>query len=230
MKRIFLIILATLSFGAVVNAQKYEPIIVRAGMRVADFFPFSERFKYKEFTPGRIQLKSGAYSDVKLNYNVLGAEMQYLKGKDTLAIANKDIRFVTVGTDTFCYDKGYYFEMVKNGKVKVFLKQFIKLKEAQKQDSYGTTSAGSATTQVSSFDSPGNYYKLTANTDMVFQRTLEYYIANSNGGFESFSRKNVFQIFPDKKDEIKAYIKSAGISFDNPDDLLKLSEFLSGLK
>jgi hypothetical protein len=231
MKRIFLIILAILSFGVIISAQNYKPVTVLAGMRVIDCFPISERFKYPEFLPGHILLKSGVYSDCLLNYNILGAEIQFLRGKDTLAIASKkDIRYVSVGTDTFYVDKGSFFGQVNGLKVKLYIKEYMKLKESQKQDSYGTTSAGSASTSYSSFSAPGNFYKLTANTDMVFQRTLEYYISDREGGYASCSKKNVLQIYPDKKDEIKSFLKSSGISFDNYDDLIKLCEFLSGLK
>ena len=38
----------------------------------------------------------------------------------------------------------------QGGPFKVVLKQYIKLKETQKQDSYGTTSAGSATNSYGS--------------------------------------------------------------------------------
>jgi len=58
-------------------------------------------------------------------------------------------------------------EQIYEGPFKVVLKQYIKLKETQKQDSYGTTSAGSATNSYGSLPANGNFYKLAANTDLV---------------------------------------------------------------
>jgi len=156
--------------------------------------------------------------------------MEYIKNKDTLAIANrKDIRFVAVAQDTFYYDKGYYMEQISGGPLKVVLKQYIKLKEIQKKDSYGTSSSGSSTNSYGSLPVGGDFHKLVANEDMVFQRTLEYYLSDPSGGFEHFTRKNVIQLFPVHEDEIKAYLKSNKIKFDNRDDLIKLSEFLGSL-
>jgi len=230
MKKILVFVFHILIINISLSAQKYEPVIVKAGMRVVDCFPFTERYRYPEFVIGRIQLKSGVYSDTKLNYDFLNGEMEYIKNKDTLAIVNKkDIRFVVVAQDTFYYDKGYYLELISGGTVKAVMKEYIKLKETQKQDSYGTSSSGSATTSYGSLPVGGNFYMLTANEDMVFQKTREYYLSDQSGGFVSYNKKNVIQLFPQHEDAIKAYIKSNKIKFDNRDDLIRLAGYLSAL-
>lgn len=230
MKKYFVLIFHILIINISLSAQKYESVTVRAGMRVEDCFPFNERYRYPEFVTGRMQTKSGVYSDTKLNYNFLNGEVEYINNKDTLAIANKkDIRFVTVAQDTFYYDKGYYLELLSGGQVKVALKQYIKLKETQKKDSYGTSSSGSATTSYGSLPSQGNFYKLVANEDLVFQRTLEYYLLYQSAGFVQYTKKNVIQLFPQHEDAIKAYIKSNKIKFDNRDDFVRLAGYLNTL-
>ena len=230
MKNKLFLLCNMLIITASLSAQKYEPVTVKAGMRVVDCFPVNERYRYPEFITGRIWVRSGVYSEAKLNYNFLNSEMEYIRNKDTLVIANKkDIRFIAVAQDTFYYDKGYYMEQIYGGPLKVVLKQFMKLKETQKQDSYGTTSAGAAMTSYGSLPANGNFYRLTANTDMVFQRTLEYYLSDPSGGFVQYTKKNVLQLFPRHEDAIKAFLKSNKIKFDNRDDLLKLSEFLGSL-
>jgi hypothetical protein len=230
MKRFFLLILPILIFYGSLSAQKYEPVTVKAGMRVVDCFPFTERYRYPEFTTGWIKVKSGVLSDTKLNYNFLSGEMEYIRNKDTLVIANKkDIRFIAVAQDTFYYDKGYYMEQIAGGTLKVVLKQYMKLKETQKQDSYGTTSAGAAMTSYGSLPANGNFYRLTANTDMMFQRTLEYYLSDPSGGYIQYTKKNVMQLFPQHEDKIKAYLKSNKVNFEKRDDLIRLAGYLSAL-
>ena len=230
MKNAILLICTVLTLSVSLSAQKYEPVTVRAGMRVVDCFPFNERYRFPEFSTGWIKVKSGVLSDTKLNLNFLNGEMEYIRNKDTLVIANKkDIRFIAVAQDTFYYDKGYYMEQIAGGPLKVVLKQYMKLKETQKQDSYGTTSAGAAMTSYGSLPANGNFYKLTANTDMVFQRTLEYYLSDPSGGFVQYTKKNVLQLFPQHEDKLKAYLKASKINFDKRDDLIKLSEFLGSL-
>lgn len=210
-------------------AQKYESVTVKAGFRVIDYFPFSERYRYPEFVQGRVQFKNGVYSDTKINYNMLMSEMEYIKSRDTLSIINKkDIRFIVVAQDTFIYDKGF-LELIHSGTVEVGLKQYIKLKEVLKKDSYGTSSSGSATNSYGTLPADGTFYKLAANEDLVFQKTLEFYLASPSDGFIPFTKKNVLQLFPQKTDVIKAYIKSNKVDFDSRDDLLRLAEYLQSL-
>lgn len=230
MKKTIFFICSILTFSGSLSAQKYEPVTVKAGMRVVDCFPFNERYRYPEFITGRIQVKSGVYSEVKLNYDFLNGEMEYIKNRDTLAIANKkDIKFIVVAQDTFYYDKGFYMELISGGHVKVVMKQYIRLKETLKKDSYGTSSSGSATNSYGSMPINGNFYMLIANEDMVFQRTLEYYLSDQYGGFIAYTKRNVMQLFPQHEDTIKAYLKTNKVNFDKRDDLLRLADFLQNL-
>jgi hypothetical protein len=230
MKKSIFFICSIITLSISLSAQKYEPVTVRAGMRVVDCFPFNERYRYPEFITGRIYVISGVYSEARLNLNFLSGEMEYIRNKDTLAIANKkDVRFITVAQDTFYFDKGNYLEMKSGGIVKVFLKQYIKLKEILKKDSYGTASAGSASNSYGSLPVGGNFYMLTANEDMVLQRTLEYYLASSSGGFIPYNKKSILQLYPQDEKAIKAYLKSNKINFSKLDDLIRLADYLSAL-
>jgi hypothetical protein len=230
MKKITFLICSFLALTWLLPAQKFEPVTVRAGMKVVECFPFNERYRYPAFISGRIQLNNGVFSDKMLNYDFLNGEMEYLKGKDTLAIAKaKDIRHIVIEADTFYYFKGVYLELIKGGVTKIGLRQYIKLKETQKKDSYGTSSAGSASNSYGMLPAAGNFYKLVANEDMVFQRTLEYYISDPEGGFDQYNKKNVLHLYPKNEKEIKVYIKSEKISFDKRVDLIRLADYLSGL-
>jgi hypothetical protein len=230
MKKIVFPVLCFLLVNLSVLAQDYEPVMVRAGMKIVDVFPFSERYRYPEFTPGRIQLKTGVYSDTRLDYNFLNQEMEYIKNRDTLAIANaREIKYVAVAQDTFYFDKGY-FELISGGPVKVVLKQYIKVKEAQKQDSYGSSSSGAAITSYGSLPQNGNFYKLTANTDLMMQMTLEYYFSKSESDFVPFNRKNAMRMFPGKEKQIKTYLKSNKVNFSTREDILRFAGYLGTLK
>lgn len=213
--------------GAWLSAQKYEPVTVRAGMKVVDCFPFNERYRYPEFKAGRITLLNGVVSDKLLNYDFLNGEVEYIRGKDTLAIANtKDIKFISVATDTFYYSRGVYLERISGGNIKVALRQYIKLKETQKKDSYGTASSGSSTNSYGSLPKEGDFHMLVANEDMVFQRTLEYYISDAAGGFVQFSKKNLMHVYSGQQNALKEYLKSNKISFDKREDLVRLADYL----
>ena len=58
----------------------------------------------------KLRLRNGTAANVKLNYNSVFGEIQYIdpKNGDTLSLAvEKDIRFIAVEKDTFYFDEGW---------------------------------------------------------------------------------------------------------------------------
>jgi len=100
MKKVLVLIIQLLISNIALFSQKYDPVTVRAGMRVVDCFSFDERYRYPEFVTGRIQVQSGVYAEAKLNYNFLSGEMEYKKQGYTCNCQQKGYRI-------YCCRKGY---------------------------------------------------------------------------------------------------------------------------
>jgi hypothetical protein len=227
MKKILFFICSIVFLCVSLSAQKYEPVIVKAGTKILDYFPFQERYRYPAFIAGQVIVKNGNTTSTRLNYNLLMDEFEFIQSRDTLTFTKKkEIKCIVVAVDTFYYDNGY-LEEIHGGPVKVGLRQRIKLKEVLKKDSYGTSSSGSATNSYGSLPTDGNFYKLTVNEDMVFQKVEEYYLSAASGDFVQFKKKYILQLFPDKSEAIKSYIKANKVDFDSREELLKLADFLN---
>jgi hypothetical protein len=211
------------------TAQKDIPFMVLAGKKVEDCIPFEKRFRFSEFTTGKVFFTQGTNADAKLNFNFLTREMDYIQGKDTLTISNPtDIKQIIIEGNIFIMNKGY-MEVISNSKIPVGIKQYFNLVNERKKDPYGDMAAGAASTSYSSLHTDGHYYKLTQDHDRIFQKVTEYYLATSSSGFVPFSKKKVIQLFPQKKKEIEAYLKSSSVDFDSREDLIRFTEYLSGL-
>lgn len=229
MKKVSFLLLSILSFLNASYAQKQETIVVRAGTALLDYFPMEERYLFPDFTTGRIIFKANNYSEQKMNYNYLNGEIEYLQGSDTLLIVNKDdIKYICLEKDTL-YHEGNYILQIRNDYPKIGLKELVELKEIQKKDPYGIASSGSSTISYNALPSDGNYYKLKANQDMVYKRTRTYYIMTPENNFVFYNKKNVLDMYPVHKDQIKAFIKTNKIKFDAGEDILRLTDFLGSL-
>ena len=88
MKNIFLIC-SVLYLSVSLSAQKYEPVVVKAGTKILDYFPFQERYRFPAFTPGQITFKNGNVSTIKLNYNLLMDNMEFIQSADRLIFLRK---------------------------------------------------------------------------------------------------------------------------------------------
>jgi len=192
------------------------------------YFPNDERFRYPEFIPGKVVFKNGTSNSVSLNYYYLAGEIVFLQAKDTLYISKKKDLSYVVAADTFYYDNGY-IEVISGGQIKVGLKQYVKIKDVLKEGAMGTVNRVSSIDTFNSLWADGNSYGLVPNENIEVQMTQEYYISNSSSGFIQFNKKNATQLFPQKADEIKAYVKTNKIDFDSRADLLKFAEYLRTL-
>ena len=231
MKNTLILIISFMVLAASSSAQKSEPITVKAGTRVQDYFPLQERYRYPGFIDGTVVFKNGATTDAKLNYNLLSGEMEYIHSRDTLAISNPiDINYIALQEeDTFFYNRKSYLELIFSDKIKVALKQNITLKQVLKHDSYGVSGSGSATESINSLQTTGNSYKLIVNQDRVFQKISEFFLTTSSGEFVPFTKKKILQLFPQKKEAIHEYLKSNKVDFESKNDLVRLVGFLQNL-
>ena len=207
------------------SAQKYKPVTVLAGTRVIDYFPKEVRYRYPEFLTGQVFFKNGSAGSNRFNYDLLRNEMMMIQSPDTLIIVKKkDIRFIAIAQDTFIYNNGY-LEVVHNGMVKVWMKQYIKMKEILKRNAMGQLSHVVSSESYSGAND-GSYWDMTPIDDVVFQKTVEFYIMDQEGKLVDFRKKTLLQIFPQKTIEIEGYLKKNKVNFESKEDILRFAGFL----
>jgi hypothetical protein len=209
--------------------QNDEAIIVKKGTTLLDYVPPSERYLYPEFKTGKVIFNEKTYLGIKLNYDYLNGEIEFLNNTDTMTIVDKkDLKSVIIAEDTFFYDDGYILQL-KTGHPTVGLKEAFEFKDQIKKDGYGSASSAGSNRSFSSVTAGGGVHKLTADTDLIFRRTKTFYILMPDGDFDLFNKKNICKLFSKNKDEIKSYLKSNNIKFDSEEDILKLAEYLESL-
>jgi hypothetical protein len=230
MKNVTSCILLALAIWLMPKPSASQPTVtVKAGTKIIDYFPQRERYRYPAFIDGIAVFKGGTYTESRFNYNVLYGAMEFIQKGDTLAIANANqIKMVIIETDTFYFDNGYLEVLFSNGSCKLALKDYVKIVDTKKQAAYGmTSSTGSITSYSSISSSPGSFYKLVVNDDLVVRKEKEYYLYTPENGFLLFKKSNLMQSFPGKEDEIKQYLKQNKVDFGRESDLMDLMKFLA---
>src|ERR1043165_1541242 len=85
-------------------AQNNERFVVKQGMQPKAVFKFKDIYMYPSFTQGKVNFKEGTSVSAKLNYNRFTGEMDFIQGKDTLALANAEmIKNILIENDVFFY-------------------------------------------------------------------------------------------------------------------------------
>ena len=229
MRRLTFIICAILFMNCCLSAQKSEPVTVKAGERVIDHFPFKERYLYPDFTEGKVIFNNERTIPNMLNYNILSGEMEFIKSPDTLFIADKkDIKSIIIAQDTFYYYNGY-LQIIRDGSLKVYLRQRIKTKDVLKKGAFGTTNRSAASDSYSYLTTGPHPIDLTLDEDIVFQKTTEFFFSLSGYDYIPFNKKNIIKSLPGKEDVIKNWLKSNKIDFESGYDILKMSGFINNI-
>jgi len=155
--------------------------------------------------------------------------MEFIQLKDTLIIAKKEeINSIVVATDTFYYHDAY-LQMIRSGRLSVYVKRGIEIKNILKQGAMGTINRSAASDSYSFVLLGPRSFDMKLADDVVIQQTVGYFYSTSINDFIPFTRKNIIRIMQGNEDEIKNYIKANKIDFESREDLLKLAGFVSDL-
>jgi hypothetical protein len=221
MKIIFLLIVF-LSCSTLIFSQKTEIITIKAGQDISILY--NHIYKYPQFVYGKLFFKDGTVAGGKMNYNLIIGKVQFIDEKnDTLVIADEAaIKFITIGTDTFYYDKDNYVELVANyGEVKMALQQRIKFID---EKSIGAFGIPTSTQNIDNYNTlrANNTYSLKVNKDLVYSKECKYYFSEGESNFLVANKKNILKGFPNKRTVIESFLKEHEINYNNEEDLKSL--------
>src|SRR6185436_19921374 len=137
----FLLLLMATFASFQIDAQTKKIFTVEPGQKIVEAIPVTDLYSHPQFTLGTVQLKDASEAAVKLNYNNVFGEMQYIdpKNGDTLSLAEeKNIRFVAIEKDTFYFDEVWLQFVSGNSKLKIAKKKMLEMTNKEKLGAMGT--------------------------------------------------------------------------------------------
>jgi hypothetical protein len=221
-----LLLIACIFYTVNIYSQDSLTIFISADQQVSEVLTPKKFYKYRDFKPGRIMFRDGSIADNNFNYNYLNGEIEFIQ-KDTLAIAKEqmfNIRVLTVGKDSFYYDKGYLQQVMETPSGRLLKKQLLVVSKREKIGGYNQASQTSAIESYGSFTD--NYGVFTPNLKIHENITLtlrtDFYFADRFNTFLLANKRNFLRLFPNKKNQIDRYIKTHPVNFKNVEDLRNL--------
>lgn len=227
-KLLFLVVILACSFC--IAAQSRKSFSVGPGKKIVEEIPITEIYKYAEFKMGEVSFRNGTAADVKLNYNSVFGEMQYIdpKNGDTLSLAEeKNIRFIAVEKDTFYFDEGW-LELIGGTAIVRIAKK--KLLEITNRESMGAMEApGFAVETYNKYTGSQHMKDLVAKEKLTFTEHISYYFGDRFNHYSRANKKGLLKLYGDSNEKIDKWISENKIDLSNEDDLKKLSVYLQSL-
>jgi hypothetical protein len=226
----FLFLLFILLYSFYISAQSRKSFHVGPGKKIVEEIPITEIYKFAEFTMGEVAFRNGTAANVKLNYNSVFGEMQYINPKngDTLSLAvEKDIRFIAVEKDTFYFDEGWIELIGGTPTVRIGKKKLLEITNREK---LGAMEApGFAVETYNKFTGSQHMKDLVAKEKLTFTEHVSYYFGDRFNHFSRANKKGLSKLYGDSYESIDKWIGQNKIDLSNEDDLKKLSVYLQSL-
>ena len=229
MQKLFL--LSILLYSLSISAQNRKSFHVGPGKKIVEEIPITEIYKYAEFRMGEVALKNGTAANVKLNYNSVFGEMQYIdpKNGDTLSLASeKNIQFIAIKKDTFYFDDGWLELIGGTPTVRIAKKKLLEITNREKLGAMGVAGFGAIET-YNKFTGSQHMKDLVAMETLTFTEHVSYYFGDRFNHFSSANKKGLYKIYGDAHERIDKWISENKIDLSNENDLKKLSEYLQTL-
>ena len=223
-------LLVLITFTSATFSQEKKIYRINPGQKVLDAIPAEDVYQYPSFTQGEVYFRSGRVGYALLNYNNLFGEMQFISPKkDTLSLSDEEtINYISIGADTFYYDKGYIQLIGNYGPLRLAKKRELHFSNREKLGAFGLKSSGSIDTYTS-LSSSQALKDLVAKEILTFSLLTIYYFGDRFDQFKLANKKNLLNICSKQDDKIQEYLNRESIDFKNENDLRKLADFIQKL-
>jgi hypothetical protein len=210
-----------------ISGQQTKSYIVKAGERISEAIPADGMYAFPAFKAATVFMRDGSISAARLNYNIFLNEMQFIGNKgDTMAIAYPEtIKYISIDTTLYFYDKTYLQVVLQIDSFKLAIKQSFSQAPYRTRGGYDVPTAVSAITTYSSINTSNGSGNLQAKKDVIFERTVSYFISDKFNHFFKADKKSFLNIFSNNKSLIQDYMNRNKTDFFNKNALEKLLKF-----
>ncbi len=190
-------------------------------------------FRYASFQPGTVFYKDSTKNDAKLNYDRILGKILYLDrmGKSVGLDNPEAIAMVVIAKDTFYFfDTACVLKYTHFGLLNLYVRETLVYAEKHNSgernnlDPVVITNASGLPYSKEEFKDDDSF-----NKNSMFRMISEYYIADKTMNYRMASKKDVLEIFPSKREELKKYLRENDVNFNNISDIQKLLQYLNSL-
>lgn len=218
-------------FGVTLSAQSKKTFTVNPGEKIVEAIPITEIYTYAEFRFGTVALKNGTSAFVKVNYNSVFGEMQFINPQkgDTISLADeKNIKFVAIEKDTFYFDEVWLQVIDSDSTIKIGRKKSLEMVNKEKLGAMEAPGFAAIET-YSKFSGSQHMKDIVAKERLTFTQQNTYYFGDRFNHFSRANKKSLLNLYRGNEKEIESWLKEAKIDFSNEADLKRLFNFLQDL-
>lgn len=209
------ILLTVLLFGVIfeIRAQTEE-------------FRNMPQYLFSEFSSGTVKMKAGSILPASLNYNTVTGKMIYFQKNQVFDLVNPEmVDTAYISARKFIPAGKVFYEVIIEKPVALFIEHKGKIVEPGKPAPYGGTSQVSSSTYISNLPNNSSVYNLKLPDDFTVKSEQVYWIRIRGANYSFVNERQFTKLFPGKESDIKAFIKTNRLRFENQEDVTRLVVF-----
>jgi hypothetical protein len=189
------------------------------------------QYLFSDFSSSRVIFKSGQILNPMMNYNIVSQRMVYIQDKKYFDLTNTEmvdtvylqlLKFVPFGKT--------FFEVLQSKPIALFVQHKGELEEVGKPAGYGGTSKTASSSYLATIDQSTGTYNLPIPDSYTVIVSSIYWIRKDDKMLDFHNQKQFLNLYPDKSDLIKAFIKKHRLKIERPEDLIQIVDYTSTLK
>lgn len=189
----------------------------------------SPEFLFPEFTDGSVFLKDGTEAKVKLNYDAVWDQMQFMEADKvimTIADPEKVVKIV-ISNRTFVYLKNNFVEVICQGPVSLYVR-IHEQRIVKKASGYGGSSATTSVQSVSTFTGGDRSNGSLMNNDAVsYSKDMTLYLTVKGKTRVITNLNDLVKCFPLKKDLIKNESEKEQTQYNSIESVKKIVDWIN---
>ncbi len=210
------------------NGQEPEKFTIKINDILSDYV-----FLYDGFQDGVVEFQMNR-NELRLNYNSYFQRIQFTDKNDIYAYDVTGVSpmlYATIGEDKWVPGKNKHYRVVME-KGDVILAEAITLHitNQAKDSGYGGTSSTAAITSndaLFQMNNMGHFdLRQVSTIELSAERRISYVVGRV-GDFNTLNSKNLQKLFPDRKNDVKDFVKAEKIDFSDREDAIRIFEYLT---
>lgn len=181
-----------------------------------------------KFTNSLVKMKSGDKRRAVLNYNLVDQEMVFMQRGQFFVLDDPHlIDTIYMANRTFVpFEKGFY-ELAVSGPSTLFIQHKAYAESLGVPTGYGARSQTTSYNYVKMIFGGNGAINLKFPNEYTIVDDTEYWILKDGAMNRFKSKRQLLEIFPDRKKELESYIKTSKTDFENYRSVIQLVSYLN---
>lgn len=184
------------------------------------------QYLFPQFSKGIVKMKTGKDLSLNLNYNIVTEKMVFIQKEQVFDLVNAEtVDTIKVNNKLFIPKGKIFLEVLSEGEGVLYLQHKASIVDPGKPAAYGGTSQTSSSISLTRLEMGGSMYNMKLPDNVIVKSEPVYWIIPSDKDYSFTNERQFLKIFKEKESEIKKYIKTNDIKFDDPSKVFMLFNY-----